>query len=154
MSSPNRTASALFNITCCFQQYTLLCFGVGRVLIGTVSNDQTPRPAAPTAQPPTDVVAVAGRLAPILAALSDPNRLAILLAITQRPRSVKALTDAVGLPQTLVSHHLKALREVGLVNVTAQGRSNIYTMCCDALAEPARMLATLAAGDTPTTATR
>jgi DNA-binding transcriptional ArsR family regulator len=96
-----------------------------------------------------DVVAIAERLAPVLAALSDPNRLAILLAVTQQPRSVKGLTDAVGLPQTLVSHHLKALRDTGLVAVAAQGRSNIYSLCCAALAEPARLLANLAAGNPP-----
>ena len=104
---------------------------------------------APTARSDADVVAVAGRLAPVLAALSDPNRLAILLAITRGPCSVKGLTEQVGLPQTLVSHHLKALRDVGLVTVAAQGRSNIYTMCCAALAEPARLLAMLAAGAPP-----
>jgi len=97
----------------------------------------------------TEVVAIAERLAPVLAALSDANRLAILLAITQQPRSVKELTDAVGLPQTLISHHLKALRDTGLVTAEAQGRSNIYTLCCAALAEPARLLATLAAGNPP-----
>ncbi len=96
-------------------------------------------------------MALAARLAPVLAALSDANRLAILLAITRQPRSVKALTEAVGLPQTLVSHHLKALRDVGLVVATAHGRSNIYSLCCDALAEPARLLAALAASDVPTT---
>lgn len=97
------------------------------------------------------MLAVARRLAPVLAALSDANRLAILLAVTRRPRSVKGLTEVVGLPQTLVSHHLKALREVGLVTVAAQGRSNIYTMCCAALTEPARLLATLAGGNPPAT---
>lgn len=96
-----------------------------------------------------DVLAVAQRLAPVLAALSDPNRLAILLAITVRPRSVKALTEALALPQTLVSHHLKALRDARLVTVTAHGRSNVYAPCCGALGEPAGMLAALAAGRTP-----
>ena len=108
-----------------------------------------PSPEIPTAGCDAALVALAGRLAPILAALSDPNRLAILLAITRQPCSVKGLTEQVGLPQTLVSHHLKALRDVGLVAATAQGRSNIYTLCCAALAEPARLLATLAAGDAP-----
>lgn len=100
-----------------------------------------------TAVTDADLVALAGRLAPVLAALADANRLAILLAITQQPRSVKALTEVVGLPQTLVSHHLKALRDVGIVVATAQGRSNIYSMCCGVLAEPARLLAALAAYD-------
>jgi len=102
-------------------------------------------PQTNTAVTDSDLVALAGRLAPVLAALSDANRLAILLAITQQPSSVKTLTEVCGLPQTLVSHHLKALRDVGLVVATAQGRSNIYSMCCSVLAEPARLLASLAA---------
>lgn len=105
--------------------------------------------AAVTTDAVLDVVEVAGRLAPVLAALSDPNRLAIMLAVAQHPRSVKGLTEVVRLPQTLVSHHLKALRDVGLVSVVAQGRSNIYSPCCAAVAEPARLLAALAAGDPP-----
>ena len=96
-----------------------------------------------------DVVATAASLAPVLAALSDQNRLAILLAITRKSRSVKDITEIVGLPQTLVSHHLKALRDVGLVTATAKGRSNIYAACCAPLAEPARLLAALAGGADP-----
>ena len=96
-----------------------------------------------------DVKVLAQRLAPVLAALSDPNRLAILLAVTQTPRSVKALTDALDLPQTLVSHHLRTLRDAGVVSVTAQGRSNIYSVCCGPLTEPARLLVALSAGRSP-----
>jgi DNA-binding transcriptional ArsR family regulator len=77
-------------------------------------------------------------------ALSDENRLAILLAVAQRERSVVELTDATGLQQTLVSHHLKTLRDNGLVTVTAQGRSNVYSLCCAAVADPLELLAALA----------
>lgn len=59
---------------------------------------------------------------------------------------MKDLTEAVGLSQTLVSHHLRALRGAGLVSVTAKGRSNVYSMCCGALADPVRLLAEMAAG--------
>lgn len=104
---------------------------------------------SPEALSVDDLKAMAQRLAPVLAALADPNRLAILLAITQAPRSVKALTDALDLPQTLVSHHLKALRDAQVVSVTAQGRSNIYSMCCGALTEPARLLVALSASNAP-----
>lgn len=108
-------------------------------------NEAMDAPQCPSTIGPTaDIPAIATRLAPVLAALSEPNRLAILLAITQQARSVKELTAVVRLPQTLVSHHLKALREVGLVSVTAMGRSNIYAPCCGTLAEPARLLAALA----------
>ncbi|WP_100500191.1 ArsR/SmtB family transcription factor [Geodermatophilus chilensis] len=84
-------------------------------------------------------------LAPQLKALSDPNRLHLLLLLAEGPRSVRELTELSGMGQTLVSHHLAPLREQGLVTVTPQGRSNVYSMCCEALAGPVRLLATLAA---------
>ena len=86
---------------------------------------------------------LARRLAPVMKALSDENRLAILLAVAQRQRSVTELTAATGLAQTLVSHHLKSLRDNGLVTVTARGRSNVYSLCCAAVAEPLELLAAL-----------
>lgn len=43
------------------------------------------------------------------------------------------------------NHHLAPLREQGLVTITPKGRSNVYSMCCEALAGPVKLLATLAA---------
>jgi DNA-binding transcriptional ArsR family regulator len=91
----------------------------------------------------SDPIELARRLAPVMKALSDENRLAIVLAIAERDRSVTELTDATGLPQTLVSHHLKCLRDNGLVTVTARGRSNVYSLCCAAVADPLELLAAL-----------
>jgi len=90
-----------------------------------------------------DPIELARRLAPVMKALSDENRLAILLAVAQRDHSVVELTAATGLSQTLVSHHLKSLRDTGLVTATAQGRSNVYSLCCAAVADPLEMLAAL-----------
>jgi DNA-binding transcriptional ArsR family regulator len=84
-------------------------------------------------------------LAPQLKALSDPNRLHLLLLLAEGPRTVRELTDAAGMSQTLVSHHLTPLREQGLVTITPKGRSNVYALCCEALAGPVKTLATLAA---------
>jgi DNA-binding transcriptional ArsR family regulator len=86
----------------------------------------------------------AQRLAPMLKALADENRLAIVLTLAEGSRSVVDLTEELGLSQTLVSHHLKALRECHLVSVAAKGRRNVYSMCCDELAEPVRVLAAVA----------
>jgi len=91
-----------------------------------------------------DPIELARRLAPVMKALSDENRLAILLAVAQQDRSVTELTTATGLAQTLVSHHLKSLRDNGLVTVTAHGRSNVYSLCCAAVADPLETLAALA----------
>jgi len=90
-----------------------------------------------------DRVTQAHRLVPVLKALAEENRLAILLTLADGEQSVTDLTHALGLSQTLVSHHLKALRETGLVSVTPRGRSNVYSMCCDVLAEPVRLLAAI-----------
>ena len=94
-----------------------------------------------------DPMELARRLAPVMKALSDENRLAILLAVAQQDRSVTELTAATGLAQTLVSHHLKSLRENGLVVATPVGRSNVYSLCCEAIAEPIALLSMLARTD-------
>ncbi|WP_062215115.1 helix-turn-helix transcriptional regulator [Streptomyces sp. NBRC 109706] len=86
-------------------------------------------------------------LAPKLRALADETRLTLVLLIAQRPRTVKELQEATGLSQTLVSHHLAPLREQQLVEAIPKGRSNQYVMCCQALAEPLRVFASLAALD-------
>lgn len=92
----------------------------------------------------TSAAGRARRLAPLLKALADENRLTLMLLLAERPRSVRELTDATGMAQTLVSHHLTPLREQGLVLATPKGRSNIYALCCDALVQPVQLLATLA----------
>ena|SRR5664280_331997 len=89
-------------------------------------------------------VLTARRLAPLLKAIADEHRLAILLLLAERQCTVVELTAELGIGQTLVSHHLKALRDAGLVVATPVGRSNVYAMCCEAVAEPVRYLAGIA----------
>lgn len=84
-------------------------------------------------------------LAACLKALGDEHRLTLLLLLAERPRTVRELTEATGMSQTLASHHLAPLREQGLVTVTPKGRSNVYALCCEALAAPVQLLASLAA---------
>lgn len=43
-------------------------------------------------------------------------------------RSVSDLVDALGLPQPLVSKHLRVLREVGVVVVRDEGRQRLYRL--------------------------
>ncbi len=68
-----------------------------------------------------------------------------MLLLAEGPRSVRELPESTGLGQTLVSHQVAPLREQGLVTVVPRGRSNVYSLCCEALAGPVRLLATLAA---------
>lgn len=93
----------------------------------------------------TSVAERARMLAGCLKALGDEHRLELLLLLAERPRTVRELTEATGMSQTLASHHLAPLREQGLVTVTPKGRSNVYALCCEALAAPVQLLASLAA---------
>ncbi|MDN4479825.1 ArsR/SmtB family transcription factor [Demequina muriae] len=95
--------------------------------------------------PSENLVERAQALAPVLRALGDPTRLQLALLLAEGPHTVREMTDATGLHQTLVSHHLAPLRENGLVTVTPRGRSNVYTLCCESVAAPVQLLATLAA---------
>jgi DNA-binding transcriptional ArsR family regulator len=75
----------------------------------------------------------AAQWGPVFKALGDPMRLEITLLLAQRPRTVKELQDALGHNQALVSHHLKMLREQGIVRARARGRSNVYEIQIDPL---------------------
>jgi DNA-binding transcriptional ArsR family regulator len=91
----------------------------------------------------------ARQLAPLLKALSDENRLTILLALADSESSVTVLADRTGLSQPLVSHHLKSLRDAGLVSATPAGRSNVYRLCCDAISRIVADLSDLAIPSDP-----
>lgn len=86
----------------------------------------------------------AAYLVPTLAALADENRLTIVLSLTDGEKTNVQLQEATGLSQALVSHHVAVLRKAGLVTSTAQGRSNLISICCEQLAAPVQWLAHLA----------
>lgn len=86
----------------------------------------------------------AAYLVPTLAALADENRLTIVLSLADGEKTNVQLQEATGLSQALVSHHVAVLRKAGLVTSTAQGRSNLISICCEQLATPVQWLAHLA----------
>jgi ArsR family transcriptional regulator len=54
-------------------------------------------------------------LAQFLKLLADPTRRRIFLLLMRGETCNCELTDLLGLPQNLVSHHLRALRQAGMV---------------------------------------
>ena len=60
------------------------------------------------------------------AALSDPTRIFILYALSEKPLNVTELTNELNIPQPTTSRHLKTLRERGLVETERQGTVIIY----------------------------
>jgi DNA-binding transcriptional ArsR family regulator len=65
-------------------------------------------------------------------ALGDETRLSILEELISGERCVADLMEITGLGQSLVSHHLRTLRDAGLVADRREGRWVFY-----AIAEPA-----------------
>ena len=62
----------------------------------------------------------------IFKALADEGRLRILRSIDQAELSVAELVQALDMPQSTVSRHLKPMREAGLVESRRDGTSVFY----------------------------
>ncbi len=69
----------------------------------------------------------AGQLAPMFKALGDPVRLRLLSLIASTDEiCVCDLTDAFTLSGPTISHHLRVLRDAGLVGYEKQGQWAYY----------------------------
>jgi DNA-binding transcriptional ArsR family regulator len=73
-------------------------------------------------------------------ALADRSRLKLVQVLLEGPAHVGALVQSTGLEQSLVSHHLKALREAGLVASERRGPFVYYTLVGDTSHELLRAL--------------
>lgn len=80
----------------------------------------------------------ATEMAPVLAALADPVRLRVVSMLAAAPDGSACgcdLEDPLGLSQPTVSHHLKVLREAGLIEGERRGRWIHYRVVPERLAE-------------------
>jgi ArsR family transcriptional regulator len=64
----------------------------------------------------------------LLGVVADPVRWRILAGLTGEPRCVCRIQDDVDVSASLLSYHLKVLREAGLINATRRGRWIDYTL--------------------------
>jgi ArsR family transcriptional regulator, zinc-responsive transcriptional repressor len=64
----------------------------------------------------------------ILRALAAPVRIAIVLQLHHSQRCVHELVDALGVPQPLVSQHLRILKSAGVVAGERAGREVMYRL--------------------------
>ncbi len=60
--------------------------------------------------------------------LGDPKRILILYLLDSRPHSVGEVTEALGIPQPTTSHHLKVLRDRGLIAAKKEGTTTYYSL--------------------------
>lgn len=62
----------------------------------------------------------------IFKALSDDNRLSILKSLTNQELCACHILDELEISQPTVSHHLKTLCDVGLINCRVEGKWKHY----------------------------
>lgn len=74
-------------------------------------------------------------VAATLQALATPSRLHILARLQEGPCSVGDLAEAVGMEASACSHQLRLLRNLGLVTGERRGRSIIYALYDNHVAE-------------------
>lgn len=61
-------------------------------------------------------------------AIAEPRRRQLVDALAGGQRSVTELVELLGVPQPLVSKHLRVLREVGIVTAREDGRQRLYRL--------------------------
>jgi len=64
----------------------------------------------------------------LLSVVAEPNRLAILDALTEGTICVCRLQERMPLAANLLSYHLKVLREAGLITGTRRGKWIDYSL--------------------------
>lgn len=87
--------------------------------------------------------AAVDRVAETLRFLSDRNRLRIILTLTEAETCVCDLIDDLGLPQPLVSYHLRKLRDAGLVRARRDAQWMYYSLDPDIWRETVEPLAAI-----------
>jgi len=67
-------------------------------------------------------------VAEFLSIVAEPNRLNILRLLRRQELSVSDIWQFLDLPQSLISHHLRIMRDFGLLSATKHGKQVLYTL--------------------------
>ena len=68
----------------------------------------------------------AAHVAELFRAFSDTSRVRIMSALVDGGKNVRALAEIVGISESAVSHHLRGLRQMGLVQSKRGGKEVYY----------------------------
>ena len=63
-----------------------------------------------------------------LKVLGDTTRLSVMSLLLEGPRTVTELNEVLDMDQSLLSHHLKILRDAGLVASAREGKGVLYSL--------------------------
>lgn len=64
-----------------------------------------------------------------LRVLSDPTRLSVVELLMDGPKRVGQLNEVLNIEQSLLSHHLRVLRDAGFVLTQRDGKGVLYDLC-------------------------
>ena len=70
----------------------------------------------------------AAHVAELFSAFSDTSRVRIISVLVEGERNVGTLAEMVGLSKSAVSHHMRALRQMRLVQARKDGRQVFYSL--------------------------
>ena len=73
-----------------------------------------------------------------LKVLSDPIRLTVLELLMSGPHHVGEIGEKLGIEQSLLSHHLRVLREARLVEATRAGKAVLYSVAANVSTDEGR----------------
>ncbi len=70
----------------------------------------------------------AAHVAELFRAFSDTSRVRIMSALVNGKLNVSALAKVVGISESAVSHHMRGLRQMRLVNARKEGKEVYYSV--------------------------
>jgi ArsR family transcriptional regulator, nickel/cobalt-responsive transcriptional repressor len=70
----------------------------------------------------------ADRCAEVLRVLADDTRLHVVRLLLDGPRHVGQMNELIGIDQSLLSHHLRVMREAGLIVSSRDGKAVLYRL--------------------------
>ena len=71
---------------------------------------------------------IAAHVAELFRSFSDTSRVRLLSALIERELNVSVLADMVGISESAVSHHLRGLRQMRLVQARRDGKEVYYRL--------------------------
>ncbi len=70
----------------------------------------------------------AAHVAELFSAFSDTSRVRILSAIVEQETNTSKLAEMVGLSESAVSHHLRGLRQMHIIQARRDGKEVFYSV--------------------------
>jgi ArsR family transcriptional regulator len=71
---------------------------------------------------------LAAHVAELFRAFSDTSRVRILSAILEQEANITALAEMVGVTESAVSHHMRGLRQMRIVQARREGKEVFYSV--------------------------